>query len=359
MSRRPAALRATHLKGPGPGPRRERGGPRLRVGFILANNFTLSAFSLFADTLRLAGDEGDLSRRIQCDWKVMSARAGTIRASCGLEVMPDAGLLDPHQFNYIAVIGGVLHRGDPVDRETEEYLRAAAGAGTPLIGVCTGTFVLARAGLLRGRRCCVSWYHHSDMIRDFDDIEPVSDRLFLIDGDRITSSGGAGVADLAATLVDRHVGASAAHKSMGILLFESARPETASQPLPAFVPQAAPPMVRRAISLMEQNLESPLTVAGLATRIGLGERQLTRVFMASLARPPGTVYRHIRVQYGRWLLDRSSRSVADIAAAAGFADAAHFGREFRRTYGTTPARFRASSQADRSASDLPADRRPY
>ncbi|WP_293865137.1 GlxA family transcriptional regulator [uncultured Alsobacter sp.] len=346
-------------KGAGTGPRTEQGGPRLRVGFILANNFTLSAFSLFADTLRLAGDEGDLSRRVQCDWKVMSSRPRAIRASCGLEVMPDSGLLDPQPFDYIAVIGGVLHQGAAVDRDTEDYLRAAARAGVPLIGVCTGTFVLARAGLLKGRRCCVSWYHHSDMIRDFDDIEPVSDRLFLIDGDRITSSGGAGVADLAATLVDRHVGASAAHKSMGILLFESPRPETTSQPMPAFVPQAVPPTVRRAISLMEQNLEGPLTVAALAARIGLGDRQLTRLFMAALGQPPAAVYRRIRIRYGRWLLERSSRPVADIAAASGFADAAHFGKEFRRVFGTTPARFRASSAAERSATDLPADRRPY
>lgn len=339
--------------------RQDPGEPRLRVGFILANNFTLSAFSLFVDTLRLAGDEGDLSRRIQCDWKVMSSRQGTVRASCGLEVLPDAGLLDPRQFTYIAVIGGVLHQGAPVDTETQDYLRAAARAGVPLIGVCTGTFVLAHAGLLTGRRCCVSWYHYSDMIRDFDDIEPVSDRLFLIDGDRITSSGGAGVADLAATLVDRHVGASAAHKSMGILLFESPRPETAPQPLPAFVPRSAPPVVRRAISLMEQHLESPLTVSALATRVGLGERQLTRLFVGALAQPPAAVYRRIRLQYGRWLLERSSRTVADVAAAAGFADAAHFGKEFRRAFGMTPARFRASSQADRGTADLPVDRRPY
>jgi transcriptional regulator GlxA family with amidase domain len=333
---------------------------RLRVGFVLANNFTLSALALFVDTLRLAADEGDLSRRIQCDWKVMSSGAHWLRASCGLEVHPDSGLLDPSQFDYIAVIGGVLHQGQQVDAATEDYLKKAAAAQVPLIGVCTGTFVLARAGLLDGRRCCVSWYHHSDMVREFANVEPVSDRLFLIDGNRITSSGGAGVADLAATLVNRHVGSAAAHKSLGVLLFESPRPDDAPQPLPSFVPQSVSPTVRRVVSLMEQNLEDPLPLSALAARAGVGERQLSRLFVADFGQPPAAVYRRIRVHYGRWLLEHSTQSVTGIAAVAGFADGAHFGKEFRRAFGTSPAEFRRSRErAERSLSQLPADRRPY
>ena len=311
---------------------------RLRVGFILANNFTLSALSLFVDTLRLAADEGDLSRRIQCDWNVMSSGAHLLRASCGLEVHPDSGFLDPSRFDYIAVIGGVLHQGQQIDAATEAYLKRAAAAHIPLIGVCTGTFVLARAGLLKGRKCCVSWYHHNDMVQEFGDVEPLSDRLFLIDGDRITSSGGAGVADLAATLVNRHVGSSAAQKSLSVLLFESPRPDDAPQPLPPFLPRSVSPTLRRVVSLMEQNLEEPLTVEALASRVGVSQRQLSRLFVAELGQPPAAVYRRIRLTYGRWLLKQSSRPVAEIAALAGFADGAHFGKEFRRAFGAKSGR---------------------
>ena len=332
---------------------------RLRVGFILANNFTLSALSLFVDTLRLAADEGDLSRRIQCDWNVMSSGAHLLRASCGLEVHPDSGFLDPSRFDYIAVIGGVLHQGQQIDAATEAYLKRAAAAHIPLIGVCTGTFVLARAGLLRGRKCCVSWYHHTDMVQEFGDVEPVSDRLFLIDGDRITSSGGAGVADLAATLVNRHVGSAAAQKSLSVLLFESPRPDDAPQPLPPFLPRSVSPTLRRVVSLMEQNLEEPLAVQALASRVGVSQRQLSRLFVAELGQPPAAVYRRLRLTYGHWLLKQSSRSVADIAALAGFADGAHFGKEFRRAFGTSPADCRKEGgPSARRTLDLAADRRP-
>jgi transcriptional regulator GlxA family with amidase domain len=187
----------------------QAGEPRLRVGVLLANQFTLTAFSAFIDTLRLAADEGDRSRQILCRWTVMSPTGRPVQSSCGVQVLPQAQLADSASFDYLVVVGGLLHQGMQIDAETEAYLRRAAAGGARLIGLCTGSFILARAGLMQGRRCCVSWYHRQDFIEEFGGLEPVSDQLFLIDGDRITCSGGAGVADLAAALVERHIGAAA------------------------------------------------------------------------------------------------------------------------------------------------------
>ncbi|MFC5395158.1 GlxA family transcriptional regulator [Bosea vestrisii] len=335
---------------------------RLRVGFLLAHRFTLTAFSVFIDTLRLAADDGDLSRQILCRWSVMGTGGHPVRASCGIFVTPASGLLDPRGFDYIAVIGGLLHQGPQIDHEAEAYLRQAAGLGIPLVGVCTGSFILARAGLLDGRKCCVSWYHHQDMLREFDRVEPVSDRLFLMDGDRITSCGGAGTADLAAALVDRHVGGSAARKSLDVLLFDSPRAETSAQPLPAFLPTHASGAVRRAVGVMEQNLAEPLGIARLAERAGLSERQLDRLFRTELGRGPAATYRDMRLSYGRWLVHQSNRTIAEIAAMAGFADGAHFSKEFRKRFGEAPSQLRLrESSSDRGGllSDYPADRRLY
>ncbi|PSC03064.1 AraC family transcriptional regulator [Alsobacter soli] len=335
---------------------------RLRVGFVLANHFTLTAFSLFVDTLRLAADEGDRSRPIRCRWTVMSPGGRPVRASCGIEILPDEDLVDPTQFDYVAIVGGLLHHGPQVDARAEEYLRRAAGLGIPLIGVCTGSFILARAGLLDGRRCCVSWYHHADLVAEFDDIEPVSDRLFLIDGDRITCSGGAGAAEMAAALVERHLGSSVARKSLGVLMFESPRAESSTQPLPSFIPPAASARVRRAVAAMEQNLGEPLSVADLAGRAGVSERQLARLFVAELGHSPAAIYRRLRLAFGRWHLAQSSRTTAEIAAMAGFADSAHFSREFRKAFGETPSAFRLRADLEPRPPwpDEPlADRRPY
>lgn len=314
--------------------------PRLRIGFILANHFTLTAFSTFVDTLRLAADDGDRSRPILCRWTVMSASERPIRASCGVEVLPQSGFVDPRGFDYIAVIGGLLHKGSQVDAATQAYLCEAAAAGVALIGVCTGSFVLARAGLMDGRRCCVSWYHHRDFIDEFGDIDPISDRIFLIDGDRITCSGGAGAADLAAMLVDRHVAGSAARKSLNVLLFDTPRPASSTQPAPPHIPQEAGEHVKRASLLMEQSLAEPLPIETIAGRLGMSARQLERLFQAELGESPAAIYRAMRVEYGRWMLRETQRAIADVASLTGFADGAHFSRVFRRQFGLSPSQWR-------------------
>jgi len=116
---------------------------RLSVGFILAQNFTLSAFSLFIDQLRLAADEGDRSRQILCHWSVMTRRQAPVRASCGVTVSGTSDLADPRGFDYIVVVGGLLHAGPQLDDATIAYLQQAAQQGVALVGLCTGSFTLA------------------------------------------------------------------------------------------------------------------------------------------------------------------------------------------------------------------------
>ena len=188
--------------------------PRLRVGFILARRFTLCAFANFVDVLRLAADEGDRSRPVSCSWRVLSASMEPVRSSSGVAVGPDERLGDPARFDYVVVVGGLIDAIERLDPEYVAFLRRAAADGVPLVGVCTGAFILYRAGLMRGYRCCVSWFHHDDFLEQFEGLESVSDRIFVVDRDRLTCSGGVSSAHLAAWLVDRHVGRAAATKSL-------------------------------------------------------------------------------------------------------------------------------------------------
>lgn len=272
----------------------------------------------------------------------MSASARPLRSSCGVDILPQKALLEPRGFDYIVVVGGLLHKGAQIDPATQAYLRQAAAAGVNLVGICTGSFVLARAGLMSGRRCCVSWFHHHDLQEEFDDVEPVSDRIFLIDGDRITCSGGAGAADLAAMLVDKHVAGSAARKSLNVLLFDKPRAAGAAQPAPPGVSQGSDARVRRATLLMEQNLADPLPLEAIAQRVGTSLRHLDRLFHAELGEGPAATYRAIRLESGRWMLDRTARSISEVAALTGFVDGAHFSREFRKLFGRSPSQWRNS-----------------
>lgn len=164
--------------------RRQARSVRLKVGFILARSFTLTAFAMFIDTLRLASDEADRSGRINADWEVLSNTRHLVTSSCGVQVSPTSLFLDPMEFDYIVVVGGRLTDGQAVDNETLRYLRDAAFKGGRLIGICTGTFILAEAGLMAAHETCVSWLHYVDFKERFPDLQVRADRIYNLDATR-------------------------------------------------------------------------------------------------------------------------------------------------------------------------------
>src|SRR6202158_5959341 len=123
----------------------ERGArPPLRVGVVLAHHFTLSAFGVFIDHLRLAADEGDRSRPLHVQWSIMASRPDSVAASCGVTLGPTSGLLAPDGLDYVVVVGGILHAGPQIDEVTARYLREVGATPLPMIGICTGSFILCR-----------------------------------------------------------------------------------------------------------------------------------------------------------------------------------------------------------------------
>jgi transcriptional regulator GlxA family with amidase domain len=312
----------------------------LRVGIILAEHFTLSAFAVFIDHLRLAADEGDRSRPLHVQWSIMSSRREPIRASCGVTLQPTSALLPPASVDYVVVVGGILHAGPQIDETTARYLREVGATRTPLIGICTGSFVLCRAGLMEGRRSCVNWYHYQDFREAFPGHEVLADRLFIADGPRITCAGGAGTAALATHLIEQHLGRAQAQKATQVLLFDRPRQGSDAQPHPPLSEGISEPRVRRALLLMEQNLTRPVSIGAIACELGVSTRQLERLCHENVGVGPASLYRQLRMRYASWLIQNTDRSMTDIAIETGFADCAHFSRQFKDAYGISPSRHR-------------------
>ncbi|RAH98818.1 AraC family transcriptional regulator [Acuticoccus sediminis] len=319
--------------------------PRLSVGFLLTRRFTLCAFANFVDVLRLAADEGDRSRPILCRWSILSATMEPVRSSCGLAVQPDARLGDPTRFDYIVVVGGLIDEMDRLDAASVAFLRHAAGAGVPLVGLCTGAFVLHEAGLMQGYRCCVSWFHRNDFLERFDGLEPVADRIFVVDRDRLTCSGGVSAAHLAAYLVDKHVGRAPARKSLSIMIIDEVLSPDRPQPSVTDDLYTVDPLVRRALGLMRETMAAPLPVTLMADRLGVSRRRLERHFQKTLGLTPHEAARKVRLGQAKQLLASTERSVTDIAAETGFCDASHLIRVFRAEEATTPEAWRRQAVA--------------
>ncbi|WP_330704055.1 GlxA family transcriptional regulator [Novosphingobium resinovorum] len=319
----------------------------LRLGFLLLPDFTLLALTGFIEALRIAGDEFDLSRNLYCRWDIMAPDSRQIRSSCGLTVLPTARLQPPENFDYIVVVGGKLQSHERTDPAITDYLRDAAGGTVPMIGACTGSFMLARTGALQGRRACVHQFHTAEFQAEFPDIMVESDRLFTIDGPRLTCPGGASAFDLAIHLIQRHCGRERALKTVSLLLFDEARASNHPQARTA-LDLSAPvrdPFVRRALLLMQQNLGSPVTIQSIAETLGTNMRKLTRAFHAQLDMSPAHTYRQIRLERALWLIGHTGKSMSEIAYECGFSDASHFSRMFKEVFDTSPSDVRAQLRA--------------
>ncbi|HTH60809.1 MAG TPA: GlxA family transcriptional regulator [Paraburkholderia sp.] len=323
-----------------------RAGAELNVGILLWPRFPLLSLGGLCDALRHAADRGDQSRQLRCLWTVVGETNGTVESSCGIAVPVQSAFPNVEQFDYLVVIGGLLPHLDQVGPGYWDYLRRAAAVGVPLVGICTGSFVLARAGLMQDRVACVHSFHFDDYRTLFPGLKVMTHADYLFDGDRITCAGGISVIELAARLVNLHCGPDRASKVVHQMTVNRQRGSSFVERRKAFgylsVDDA---VVRHALLLMEENLEAPLNIASIARMIGTSVRQLERAFMAEMKASPNEFYRRMRLRYARWMLLNTARKVTDIAYECGFADSAHFIRVFRGTYGVTPGKLRTSRAA--------------
>ncbi|MCS4245451.1 transcriptional regulator GlxA family with amidase domain [Rhizobium sp. BIGb0125] len=320
----------------------------LRIAFILQNKFTLAAFSGFIDALRLAADDAAKSRQIRVGWEVYSLAGGAVHASCGVAIATLPIPRDGAGFDYVAVCGGNSFDDDRPTPALMSFIHSAHAQGVGLLGICTGSFALARAGLVASRRYCIHWNVLEAFKSRFPRAQISLDRIFADEGDVITCAGSTAAIDLALYLIVRHCGRERAQQVMRHMMLTSMRP--ASVPQAHFFqmpPDGTDSRVRKALYFMEQQLDQPPNGPAIARYCAISSRQLERLFRANLGQTIGQTFRNMRLNYGRYLLSGGSLSVMEIANITGFADTAHFSREFRRAFGDTPTNYRAASSPDR------------
>jgi len=314
----------------------EQANPKLKIGFVLTPRFTLTSFAGFIDSIRLASDDVDKSRQINCQWEILGNPNELVISSCGLQVKPGSAMTEPERFDYIAIVGGLLHGGQKVLPGTYSFLRLAARKRVPLIGLCTASFILARAGLMEGYEACVSWLHKDEYEREFPHLKVQSNQMFVVDGDRLTSAGGTSVVQLAAYVIEKHCGRAQALKSLRILIEDQPLPSGTWQPEAVLTKQAQDPLVRRAMLAIEQNYSDAEPITGIAEALGVSTRKLERHFLADVGLSPGDYRFRLRLTRAKWLVEHTNRSMTEIGYECGFNDGSYFSRAFKATFGILP-----------------------
>ena len=321
--------------------------PDIRVAFVLSPQFTLLPFAGFIDAMRHSADEEDRSRQIFCRWECLSATLEPVRASCGIEVLPWKKFEGPENYDYVVVVGGLLSAFDLHFDETFEFLREAYRRDVSIIGLCTGSFAMAEAGLMNGRRCAVHIHHRQHFLERYPDVTAIVNEMYVQDERLITCPGGTAAIDLAVEILSRHCGRTRGRKGLTALIVDEHRGAHHVGRMPfEDLEECGEWRVETAVRLMRPNLRNPCTINELAQTIGSTVRQMDRSFQRFADKSPQAVWREMRLLHARWRLMNSNRSITQIAHECGFSDSSHFSRWFKRMFNETPQSYRNTRHSE-------------
>jgi transcriptional regulator GlxA family with amidase domain len=306
----------------------------VRLLILVTPNFNMAATAGFIDPFRAANY---LDGATRFRWEVCSQDGGTCLASNGMSIFTvKLSDLQDRAFDIVIVSASWTperHNSTPVHSALWRWARQGATVGA----IDTGAFILAEAGLLKDRRATVHYEHIDAMIELFPDVE-TSEELFVFDGNRITCCGGGAVVDFALHIIQGTHGAELANGAARYVFHQSLRPVGAMQSPGQAEPVGlrAPDVVRRSISIMEQNLEQPLSIPEICQAVDISQRQLNRLFTTYVQKTPKVYYRDIRLDRARGLVTQTEIPLAEVALASGFASQVHFSRAYRARFGLSP-----------------------
>jgi len=313
----------------------------MRFVFVLLEQFSMLSFATAIESLRIANR---MAGKTLYTWRVIGEAGESVACSAGTVFQLDDDLFDLARDDKVMVCSG-LDVQDFTTKRVLGWLRREARKGLVLGGLCTGAYVLAKAGLMDSKRATIHWENQDSFSEEFQEVE-LTKSVFVVDGNRLTTAGGTSSIDLMLKLIADDQGEDLANAVADQLIYSSIRTDQDTQRLS--VPTrigVRHPKLSNVIQMMEGNIEEPISPSILAKEVGMSTRQLERLFRRYLNRSPKRYYMELRLQKARNLLMQTNMSVINVALACGFASPSHFSKCYRSHYDTTPYRERGSHAA--------------
>jgi AraC family transcriptional activator FtrA len=261
-----------------------------------------------------------------------------VRATGGIVVETGGGMELLAQADTIVIPGWDLGRNH---HPVHDVLVKAQARGTRLVSICTGSFLLASAGLLDGRRATTHWRHMERFSADYPAVELVPDVLYVEEDNILTSAGSAAGIDLCLHVVRRDFGAAVANMVARRMVVGAHRDggqrQFVERPLPR---DHEAGRFGRLLAELRARPEAPCSLADMARRAGMSRRTLVRRFKEATGQPPGEWLLTERIGRARDLLETSDAALEEIARISGFGTAAALRHHFSRLLGVTPTRYR-------------------
>lgn len=267
----------------------------------------------------------------------------TVRAWAGLRLVANRSFRTVRGTIDTLIVTGVDGPEDARrDRRLIRWLRSRGPRARRVVGLCTGSYVLAEAGLLEGRRATTHWQDCDEMARLYPGVVVEREPIYVRDGDVYTSAGSTAGLDLILALIEEDFGRCVALQVARRMVFFLQRPGGQAQFSALLSAQMAERDPIR--DLQTWILEHPgreLSVEALAARVRMSPRNFSRVFAREVGMTPGRFVQRVRVEAARRLLEETSRGVGNVAAACGFGGPETMRLAFLRTLAVSPKRYRA------------------
>ncbi len=276
-------------------------------------------------------------------WSFLTESGDGVQGSNGMWLQPSSSVKKAGDAQMVFVVAGF----EPWAFELPKlgtWMKRQAGQGATLGGISNGGFLLASLGLLDDFAATVHWEDFSTFYESYPQVKSRYQR-FVIDGHRMTCSGGASTLALFIEIVRADLGEDITRKvSRQMLLGEYPVPtgdgEAAMESLAFGDGQHYSPQVQRVLNLLEAGIEGPMTVAALADTVGISRRELLRLLRRETGQTPSEIINARRLERAQSLVRHSRLPLAAVADAVGFSSQSHLTMRYRQRFGVTPAQHR-------------------
>ncbi|MBL4647200.1 MAG: AraC family transcriptional regulator [Hyphomicrobiales bacterium] len=304
-----------------------------RFGFLIIDQFSLFNLAAMLDPLRVANH---MCERDVYQWTTCSVTGEPSWSSSNTSFNVDYALADLPQCDILMVCAGF--ETDPENvAQIHAQLRLRERRGTKLGAISTGSIILASGGMLDGYRCTIHWEYEAAFRERFPEVD-CTGRVFEIDRNRITSSGGTASLDLALNLIAAEISDDVAYQVANQFQHERIRQSDECQRAGKNRDfSTKPTKLTQVIALMEKQLEEPVATTELARSVSLSVRQVERLFLKYLSCTPSKYYMGLRLERSRELLRQTNSPIIDVALASGFSSHSYFAQSYRNYFSRSPS----------------------
>ena len=311
-----------------------------KIGYVLPAGFQVMALATQAVFEFANLVAGEPFYEVTCH----SMPGGSVKASLGtvLQTLPFTARSTADTWMVVGVIDP--SSAIPSPSQFLHALRKCSARARRTVGLCTGAFVLAEAGLLAGRRATTHWAYADALQQRYPDVQVEPDRIFIADDPIWTSAGMTAELDLALGLVEKDLGDDVARSVAHRLVMHQRRSGGQSQHSEILSLAPRSDRIARALEHARRHLAQSLSVEELAAAANLSPRQFSRVFTAETGQSPARAVERLRVEAARLMIERSRHPLEVVARETGFRDRRHLREAFMRGFGKPPQSLRRDAR---------------